>query len=33
MIIQRKKKMAAEKKFENKIKEKLHERGAWKTEK
>ena len=31
MIIQRKKKMAAEKKFENKIKEKLHERGAWRV--
>lgn len=31
MIIQRKKTMAAEKKFENKIKETLHKRGAWKV--
>ena len=31
MIIQRRKTMAAEKKFENKIKEKLHERGAWRV--
>ncbi len=33
MIIQRRKTMAAEKKFENKIKTELHRRGAWKTEK
>lgn len=31
MIIQRKKKMAAEKQFENKIKSELHQRGAWRV--